>query len=185
MFSDQMGENFGVGGGLERVPGLGEPLFEALEILDDPVVNDGDSSGLIQVRVGILVRRRAVRGPAGVPDAQFAGDGLSLERTGQPFIDLAFLLSELHFAAAQNCQAGAVVTPVFQAPESFQEDRRRWLTAHITHNATHDAGDYIRSSRSRKGGIDPRGIAHQLTEGIPRAQITIEVGGTEMPSSGS
>ena len=69
MFADQMREHFGVGAGLELVPGLEQALLELIVVLDDAVVNDGDLAGLVEVRMGVFVGRRAVGGPARVGDA--------------------------------------------------------------------------------------------------------------------
>ena len=80
--ADQMGQDFGVRGGTEGVAGFEELFLEAVVILDDAVVDDGDFAGLVQVRVGIFVGGRAVGGPAGVADAELAGGGLVLEADG-------------------------------------------------------------------------------------------------------
>ena len=88
-----MREHFGVGVGLELVSGREQLLLERVVIFDDAVVDDGDFAGLIEMRMGILVGRRAVRGPARVADAEVAGDrfGLSAARA-RPSSILPFFL---------------------------------------------------------------------------------------------
>ena len=51
MDSDQVGENLGVGGGLESMPMGDELAFEDFEVFDDPVMDEDDFSALIEVRV--------------------------------------------------------------------------------------------------------------------------------------
>ncbi len=68
MLLDQVGHDLGVGGGGEGVA-LGLQVGLELEVvLDDPVVDEGEAAGAVDVGVGVVVRRVAVGGPAGVPD---------------------------------------------------------------------------------------------------------------------
>jgi hypothetical protein len=65
MDADEVGEDLGVGGGLERVALGGELAFEDFEVLDDPVVDEGDTSRSDR-SAGVSFRRRAGRGwPSG------------------------------------------------------------------------------------------------------------------------
>src|SRR5208282_2495638 len=79
IIADQMGQHLGVGGGMKGVAGFEEPFLETVAIFDHAIVDDGDFAGLVQVRVGIFIGGGAVGGPAGVADAELAGDGLVLE----------------------------------------------------------------------------------------------------------
>ena len=75
-----MRENFGVGIGFESVAGAEQFLFERVVVFDDAVVDDGDFAGLVKMRMGIFVRRNAVRGPARVADAEIAGGGFGFQQ---------------------------------------------------------------------------------------------------------
>src|SRR5207237_8404600 len=66
---DQHGQHFGVSLAGERVPLLGEELLQRRVIFDDAVVNQRDAAGVVGVRVGVDLGRRAVGGPAGVGHA--------------------------------------------------------------------------------------------------------------------
>ena len=83
----------------------------------DAVVDDGGAPVARQVRVGVAVRRRAVRGPARVPDAGaprqdvLAGLGQDLLQLGQ----LASLLLRGQ-APVDHGDARGVVAAVLQAP---------------------------------------------------------------------
>lgn len=70
---DQVDQHLGVGLGEEDDAVGGELGAQLGGVVDDPVVDDGDLVLRVQVRVGVLVARRAVGGPAGVGDARGAG----------------------------------------------------------------------------------------------------------------
>ena len=57
-----------------------ELLAQLDEVLDDAVVHDGDAPRAVDVRVGVLLARLAVRRPARVPDAHTARERRLLER---------------------------------------------------------------------------------------------------------
>ena len=78
-----MRDHFGVGlaGELDTV--FGELLAQLAEILDDAVVHDRDVFG--RVRMGVALGRLAVGGPAGVADADIAGQRLF----GEPHLQRA------------------------------------------------------------------------------------------------
>ena len=78
---DEVGHHLGVGGRGHRVPGglqLGPQLGV---VLDDPVVDEGQPAGAVDVRVGVLLGRAAVGGPPGVPD----GGAVARGRVGRAF----------------------------------------------------------------------------------------------------
>ena len=68
---DQVGDDLGIGLRGERATRRPEAVAQGRMVLDDAVVHDGH--GADPVRVGILIGRPSVRGPAGVADADRAG----------------------------------------------------------------------------------------------------------------
>ena len=72
---DEMGHHFGVGGRGHRVAGAHQLAAQRAVVLDDPVVDDGEAARAVEVGVGVLGRRVAVGGPAGVADARAVGSG--------------------------------------------------------------------------------------------------------------
>ena len=52
-------------------------IFERLVILDHAVVDEREFAARVEMRMGVLVGRLSVRGPAGVADAEGPGGGLS------------------------------------------------------------------------------------------------------------
>ena len=121
MLANQMRQHLRVRVGLELMPRRDQPFFQPLVIFDDPVVNDGDAPARIKMRVGIVIRGRPVRGPAGVPQARGAGRGAGLHHRSQPLINAARFLPQLQLRAVEHGHARAVVAAIFQPAQSFEE----------------------------------------------------------------
>ena len=73
--STRCSDDFGVGFGLEDRAVLLQLLAQFAKILDDAVVDHGDPGGCM--RMGVVLVRLAVRGPAGMTDA-----GVARQRCG-------------------------------------------------------------------------------------------------------
>jgi hypothetical protein len=116
---------------------VSERGHELLEVLDRPVVHDGDRAAAVQVRVGVAVGRRPVGGPAGVADADRPGDlalGEHLLEVGQ----LAGLALHLELAVVvQDRHARAVVAAVLQPAQPVEHDLERLLVPDVAHDAAH------------------------------------------------
>ena len=125
----------GVGGHLDAL-GL-EALAQLGEVLDDPVVHERDAALAAEVRVGVAVGRRAVRGPAGVADAgghlrqRGVGDGL-LE-VGQ----LAGLLVGQQRPVEHERDPGGVVAAVLEPSQALDHHVLRRLLADVAHDSAH------------------------------------------------
>ena len=137
MVTDQVGQHFGVGRGLEHMAGLLKPPLERFEILNHAVVNDGDAPALVQVRMGVFVGGRAVGGPAGVADAEAPGQRAALQKLRQALFNLALFLLNVQGSAVDHGHSGAVVTTVFEPAQALQQDWPRLALADIPYNATH------------------------------------------------
>ncbi len=74
LFSDEMGDHFGVGLAAKLGAALDEPFAQFAEILDNAVMGDRNAVGGMRMRVAL--GRFAVRRPAGVADADIAGERL-------------------------------------------------------------------------------------------------------------
>ena len=121
-----MGQHLGVRGRGEGVTGAQEAFLDPVEVLNDPVVHDRESARAIRMRMGVLIARRSVRGPAGVADAGFAGRHVLGDQGSQTLVDAALAFAGLQRRpGCQQTDAGAVVTPVFQTPQAFDQDRTR------------------------------------------------------------
>ncbi len=119
--ADEVGEDFGVGLGGKRVPGLDQRGAEHLVVFDDPVVDQGEAARLVEVRVGVFIDGPAVRGPARVADADAARRGLFLEQIGEG-LDASGAFAALELAAVDGRDPGGVVAAVFQPPQPVEQD---------------------------------------------------------------
>src|SRR5262249_61494066 len=72
-----MGDDLGIGIGAERRAGFLQLLAQVAEMLDDAVVDEGEALGGMRVRV--MFGRSAMSRPAGVADADRAGERLARE----------------------------------------------------------------------------------------------------------
>ena len=89
-----MGDDLGVGFGLELVALGDEGLLELEVVFDDAVVHDDEGSGAVAVGVGVFLSGAAVSGPAGVAYAVGAVQG--------GLVDDDFEVFELAGGAAQG-----------------------------------------------------------------------------------
>ena len=149
IIANQMREHLGVGVGFEFVAGGEQFLFERVVIFDDAIVNDGDFAGLIEVRMGIFVRGRAVRGPARVADAEISLDRFGFQKARKAFADFAHFLANEQIAATHHSHAGAVIAAIFQPPQSFEQDGRGRLFANVSNDAAHNLKSECRMPKSK------------------------------------
>ncbi len=80
---DEVRDDLGVGLRHEAVALGGEARLQREVVLDDAVVDDDDPAAAVLVRVGVLLRRPAVRRPARVPEPPVAGERLALQARGE------------------------------------------------------------------------------------------------------
>ena len=113
-----MRDDFGIGFGRE----LGALAFQLTpqlgEILDDPVVHDGEPIGRMRMRV--VLRRPAVRRPAGVADAYRSRERLACEPLLQ-ILQFAFGAAPRQHAVLERSDARRIIAAVFEALERIDE----------------------------------------------------------------
>ena len=63
VLANEVGEDFGVGGGFEIMACFDEASFDAIVVFNHAVVDHGNAAGLVKMRMGIFVRGGAVGGP--------------------------------------------------------------------------------------------------------------------------
>src|SRR5664280_1244544 len=113
-----MGDHLGVGFAGELGAVLDQPFAQLAEILDDAVMGDRDAVG--GVRMGVALGRLAVRGPAGMADADIAGERLARQALFQRG-ELALGAPASQGAVIQGGDPGGVVAAVFEALERFDQ----------------------------------------------------------------
>jgi hypothetical protein len=109
---DQVGDDLGVGLGGECHPLGRQTLAHGCRVVDDPVVDDADSTVLTGVRVGVVLRGRAVGGPARMSDTRFAGKTLGQRRL--QVTDAADLAEDLGTLGCLDRDPRRVVPAVLQ-----------------------------------------------------------------------
>ena len=72
-----------------------------------------------------------------MPNADLALGRFGSEQPREAFIDLALLLAQLEILVANDRQTGAVITAIFEAPQSFNDHGASLLFADITDYSTH------------------------------------------------
>ncbi len=132
-----MREHLGVGVGAEFVSGLEQFFPERIVIFDDAVVNNGDFAGAVEVRMGIAIGRRPVRGPARVGNAKTSRRRLGFQEARETLVNPAFFLAQEQIAVLHHGDARAVVTAIFQPPQSFEQDGRDFFFSDVSNDAAH------------------------------------------------
>jgi hypothetical protein len=130
----EVGDHLGVGVRAEFRARPFELLAQLTEILDDAVVDDGEALGGVGMRVAF--GRPAVGRPAGVPDADGAGQRLTRE-PGFEVAQLALGPPADELSALQRGHAGGVVAPVFEALERIDKQARDRFTPENANNSAH------------------------------------------------
>jgi hypothetical protein len=136
LLRDQMNHHFGVGLAAELRAVLAERLAQLAEILDDAVVDDGDAFGRVRMRVAL--GRLAVGGPAGVTDADRAGERLAREPLLE-VLQLAFGAPTRERAALQRRDAGGIIAAIFEALERVDELTRDRLAPENSNDSAQSA----------------------------------------------
>ena len=97
----------------------------------------GDAAVLRDLRVGVDVIRLAVGRPAGMADAERAGQGSTVIRFCNEVLQTALGLFDLQTAVLFHADAGGIVSAVFQARQTLQQDRSRLLLSYVSNDTTH------------------------------------------------
>ena len=136
VFFHQVGDHFRVGFGGELVAFGFKLLLQLQVILNDPVVNHRHGLMAIAVGVGVLLRGRAVRGPARVPDAVRAVHGIEANLLFQ-IAQLARGPANVQLALVHHRQARGVVAAVLQPLQAFQQHGHHTFVSDVTDNSRH------------------------------------------------
>ena len=121
-----------------------EAVLQFQEVFHDAVMHHGYLPATLGQGMSVGVGGWAVSGPAGMPQANRAFGETGLGTVGQTF-NLADRFAEMQPAwpivleGLQHRNAGAIVAPVFQPLQAFQNDGPGRLAAHISYNTAHIA----------------------------------------------
>src|SRR6185437_2436848 len=139
-FFNQVRNDFSISLGGKFVPFFNQLLLKLEIVFHDAVVYHHDLACAIAMRVRVLFRGPAVRGPARVANAPAAFQRLQPDRFFQ-VAQLAFSPSHLHrtaVAIAADSDPGRVIPAIFQAPEPLNNDGYNPFFAYITYDSTHN-----------------------------------------------
>ena len=145
---DQVGDDFGICVADDGEAARLELAPQLQVVFDDAVVYDRDGAGDVGVRVDL--RRAAMRGPPGVPDANRAREALFRERVLE-VAKLADRADDLYAVVRMNGEAGRIVAPVFQSPKPVEQDRRRLVVTNVTNDSAHALTLVDRTARRTSG----------------------------------
>ncbi len=137
---EQLRGHLGVGLRGQLDAGRLELVAQLAEVLDDPVVHQRHAARRTDVRVRVAVRRRAVGGPAGVPQAC---RGARQRRRAERLDEVGQLAGPLvpgDLAVGHHGDPGGVVAPVLQPAQPLQGDLPRLLPSDVAHDSAHAAG---------------------------------------------
>jgi hypothetical protein len=135
-----MGDHFGVGGRLESVALVFQPPSQRTIVLDHAIVNDCYNVVAADVRMGVFIGGRAVRGPTRMPQTDGSADRRFLE-LGHQVVDPAGRLGDRELAVAvDRHHAGAVVAAILEPAQAFDQKIGRPRRTDVSHNATHANG---------------------------------------------
>ena len=134
---DQVRDDFAVRVGREFVSGGFQAFPQIGVVFDDAVVDDGEETFLVGMRMGIAFAGDAVRGPAGMRDAGvhvlLAGGTLRLQVD-----DFADGFDGQDGFPVQETDARGIVAAVFQAFESVDEKGESGLRPGVSYNSAHN-----------------------------------------------
>ena len=132
---DQMGDQLGVGFGFELVTASDEHLTQLDVVFDNPVVDHGDRTGLMRMRVGF--RRAAVRRPSRMAHPDMAVERVFIEQLAQ-IVELADRAADLEpRAAGQSRNPSRVITAILKPLQPAEQYRSRLARTDITHDSAH------------------------------------------------
>src|SRR6266704_4911480 len=132
-----MGHDFRVCFGGERVTFLLQLFLELEVVLDNAVVDDDDFAGAVAMRMGVLLSRTAMRGPARRTDAVSA----IKRRFGDDLFEIAELArgaADLQLAILpHDGDARGIVATIFELAQAFYDNRNNLLGPDIADYPAH------------------------------------------------
>jgi hypothetical protein len=97
-------------------------------------MDDGDAAD--EMRMGVGLVRNAVGCPAGMGDTDSAGKRLRIEALLE-IEQLSLGAPTIHHAVMNRCDAGGIVTPVFQTLQRIDQTPGNRFAANDPNNTTH------------------------------------------------
>jgi len=140
-----MGDDLGVGLGVEPMALAGEGLAQLPIVFDDAVVHNGQAGRTVDVRVRIGVGGAPMGRPAGMGNAHGPPGGIFVEDRLEPG-DLPHGFPHLQGASVDRRDAGRIVAPVLQASESGEENGQGLAWPDVADYPAHTPPDSSKTS---------------------------------------
>ena len=141
-----MDHHFGIGLAFEGAPARFQFTAQRFEILDNAIVHHRDRAA--GVRMGIVHRRRAMGGPAGMRDAGGPGSRLSHQLFRQ-ILQLALGPAAIELAIMHGTDASGIITAIFQPLQPFDQPIGHIAASKNSNNAAHGSNAFVREYRER------------------------------------
>ncbi len=133
-----MSDNFSIRFSYKFVSFTLQPFLQFQIIFNNPVVHHHNLPAAIPVGVRIFFRRTAMRSPPRVSDAI----GAFNRRFGDHFFQITKFpcgAPNFQFALGRDHRdARRVISPVFEFPQAFDDDRNYFFRADVADNAAHE-----------------------------------------------
>ena len=129
-----MRDHFAIGFAQEFAAVGDQLVAQRLEILDDAVVDQRHRPG--DVRMGIVDRRRAMRRPARMGDADIAVQRFRGEHARE-IVELALGTAAIELAALNRADAGHVIAAIFEALQTVEQALRHRFATDDPDNSAH------------------------------------------------
>ena len=149
---DQMCEDLGVGLALKVMAAALQLLAQLGEVLDDAVVDDGDTTVAAGVGMGVNDRRLAVSGPAGVADAA-GGVAVDIGKLALQARDLAHAANNIEVRrgalAYLERDTRGVIAAILHTLKTRDQDVLCNIRAGVADNSAHRINPFVRVTARR------------------------------------
>ncbi len=136
LMGHQVGNRLGIGPRAKDVAQLLQLIAEGGVVLDHAVVHEDDFAVAANMRMRIDVRRRAVRGPPRMADADAPRQRSGFQRGGQGLY-APRLFPHADAPRVGNGDPGTVVAAIFEPVQTFDQDFLGRSIADISHDPAH------------------------------------------------
>src|SRR6185312_11934035 len=139
---DQVRDRLGVGIRVEAVALALEPRAQRGEVLDDAVQHHLEAAMVVRVGVRVALLDAAVRGPAGMADADRRRPGRAAVLAGHALaqrLEVADRTDLVERAVGQEGDARRVVAAVLEPLEAGEQELLRRAAAHVSGDSTHQS----------------------------------------------
>ena len=134
--TNEMGQDLCIGLGVEFMPPFDELLAKSLVVFNDAIVHEVKTPRTVRVGVGVFAGHRAMSRPAGVADADLTRNGIFFDLFSQ-IGNASNGFSDIDTPRLKQSHTGRVVSAIFQAAQTVQENRKSVRGSYVSNNSAH------------------------------------------------